>query len=129
MVMEEISQLIEDCNVKREVLIEYREKINLMQKQLLKFAALSLPKEDLTDLERFQNQFHIQLINIHDLRHDLKVYQHRVKAESHFDDGVTTETRNKHKDLVSQYDILENLLSNLETDFSEFLGKPADVEA
>ncbi len=129
MVLEEISQLIEDCNSKRDALTVHRDKINTLQKQLLKFAAQSLPKDDLTDLEHYQNQFHIQLINIHDLRHDLKAYQQRVKVESHFDDGVSAETMKKHQDLAGQYNTLEGLLTNLENDFSDFLKKPHDAVA
>lgn len=129
MVLEEISQLIDDCNVKREALSSHRDKINSLQKKLLKFAAGSLPKDDLTDLEHFQNQFHIQLINIHDVKHDLKAYAQRLKVESHLHDGVTTETINKHKELSEQFDTLENMLNELENEFGYFLEKPHDVVA
>jgi hypothetical protein len=123
MVLEEISHLIEDCNVKREVLTNHREKINTFQKELLKHAAQSLPRNDLTDLEHYQNQFHIQLINIHDLKHELKLYQQRLKVESHLHDGVTNETISKHDELISHYNTLENLLRTLENEFMAFVKK------
>ena len=123
MVLEEISQFIEDCNVKRDVLVEHREKIHSMQKDLLKFAAMSLPKDDLTDLEHFQNQFHIQLINIHDLRHDLKLSQQRLKTELHVHEDVSDSALQKHNDIMSQFDTLEKLLQDLESSFAGFLNR------
>lgn len=129
MVLEEISQLVADCDAKRENLTSHREKINSLQKELLKFAAQSLPKDDLTDLEHYQNQFHIQLINIHDLKHDLKLFQHRVKANSHLMDDGTADVKNEYESLLSQFDTLEKLLTDLEGDFSDFLKKPHEVVA
>lgn len=124
MVLEEISQLIEDCNLKRETLSGYRESINHAQKNLLKVASKRLDKDDLTDLEHYQNQFHIQLINIHDLKHDLKAYQHRLKVESHLHDGVSGETFNKHKQLSEEFTSLENILNDLNNEFEGFMLKP-----
>ncbi len=124
MVLEEISQLIEDCNLKRDVMVEHRDKIHKMQKDLLKFAAHRLPKDDLTDLEHYQNQFHIQLINIHDLRHDLKLIQQRLKTELHVHEDVSESALRKHSDISSQFDTLEKLLDDLESDFNEFLQRP-----
>jgi len=124
MVLEEISQLIEDCNVKRDVLVEHREKIHQLQKELLKFAAQSLPKDDLTDLEHYQNQFHIQLINIHDLRHDIKLHQQRLKTELHVHEDVSEGVIQKHKEIMSQFDTLEQLLEGVEAEFVSFLKRP-----
>lgn len=124
MVLEEISQLIEECNSKREILKDYRDSINHSQKSLLKVAAMRLNKEDLTDLEHYQNQFHIQLINIHDLKHDLKAYQHRLKVESHLHDGVSNETLQKHTELSGQFELLEGIIKGLNKDFEDFIQKP-----
>lgn len=124
MVLEEISQLIEDCNVKREVLVQHREKIHSLQKELLKFAAISLPKDDLTDLEHYQNQFHIQLINIHDLRHDLKMHQQRLKTELHIHEDVSDNVIQKHKEMDGHFETLAKLLEDLEEDFNAFLKRP-----
>lgn len=129
MVLEEISQLIADCDAKREVLTSHREKINSLQKDLLKFAAQSLPKDDLTDLEHYQNQFHIQLINIHDLKHDLKLFQHRAKVMSHLQDETDGDIKKEYDNLLSQFETLERLLNDLENDFSGFLKKPHEVLA
>jgi polyhydroxyalkanoate synthesis regulator phasin len=127
MIPEEISQLIEDCNVKREVLANHREKINVLQKELLKFAAKSLPKEDLTDLEHYQNQFHIQLINIHDLKHDFKLFLHHLKSAAHLQEGLSDETVSQHQELISHFNTLENLLNDLENNFSDFVKKPHEM--
>lgn len=124
MVLEEISQLIEDCDVKRATLSSYRESINHLQKSLLKLASQRLEKTDLTDLEHYQNQFHIQLINIHDLKHDLKAYQHRLRVESHLHDGVSQDTLSKHKELADQYDLLDKIIKDLNSDFESFMTKP-----
>ncbi len=127
MAMEEISQLIEDCNVKREFLTNFRDKIHGMQRQLLQFAAKSLPKEDLTDLERFNNRFHIQLINIHDVRDELKVHQQHLKSESKISDSLSAEALGQHKELTDQFHTLESLLHDLDQDFNEFMAKPVEI--
>jgi len=125
MVLEEISELMEDCNSKRQILKDYRESLQNAQKGLLKFASQNLPKDDLSDLEHFQNQFHIQLINIHDLRHDYKAYQQRLKVESQLHGGITDEILQKQKELRSQYEVLEDIIKGLNKNFEEFLQKPA----
>ncbi|MFT3904086.1 MAG: hypothetical protein QM727_13000 [Niabella sp.] len=122
MVLEEISQLIEDCNEKREILSEYRHKINQLQKDLLKVAAGRLNKDDLTDLEHYQNQFHIQLINIHDVKHDLKIFQHQLKAEAHLHDSTSPEMIETHKSLTNAYDQLKTTLDGLQQQFEAFAG-------
>ncbi len=123
MVLEEISQLIEDCDSKRETLSNYRDDINESQKQLLKIALKRLEKDDLTDLEHYQNQFHIQLINIHDLRHELRACQHRLKTEGQLHDGMSSDTIDHHKSLSVDYDSLESILKDLQVEFDEFVAK------
>ncbi|MFV0606939.1 MAG: hypothetical protein ACK5NK_13985 [Niabella sp.] len=124
MVLEEISQLMEDCNVKREALAEQRDAINQSQKELLKLAAKRLEKDDLTDLEHYQNQFHIQLINIHDLKHDLKSFLQLLKMESRLQDSVSEEMVKKQQELDGEFTSLQETLQNLQNDFGEFLSKP-----
>lgn len=123
MVLEEISQLVEDCESKRDLLGNYRDVINDSQKKLLKIALKRLEKDDLADLEHYQNQFHIQLINIHDLRHELRACQNRLKAEGQLHDAISSETIDNHKTLSVDYDSLKTILKELQEEFDEFVTK------
>ncbi len=123
MVLEEISHLIEDCNSKREELSKFREAINDSQKTLLGVASKRLNKDDLEDLEHYQNQFHIQLINIHDMRHELKVCQHRLKVEGHLENGTSEETMEQFNQLSREYESLESALTQLRLDFDDFISR------
>ena len=68
-------------------------------------------------IEHFHNQFHIQLINLHDLKHEIK--HHIFEAEKHPNFGH----RIPHHYLKDKLDILFNFLEKLETDFHHFMNK------
>ena len=68
MVQVDISQLSGECNTWREKLRNYREEFSNDEARLRQVAGQPLSKEQLQDVEHLHNQFHIQLINIHDLK-------------------------------------------------------------
>lgn len=117
----EISQVLADCNAKREALSNHRDSINKSQKQLLKVASQRLAKEDLTDLEHYQNQFHIQLINIHDLKHSIKFYDHQLEAAQRSPGGIPSHLEEERKKIDEEYQYLENTLADLNRDFETFV--------
>jgi benzoyl-CoA reductase/2-hydroxyglutaryl-CoA dehydratase subunit BcrC/BadD/HgdB len=116
MVTVDISQLSGECNTWRDSLRSYREELNQFKKQLQHTAGKSLSKEQLHDVEHYHNQFHIQLINIHDLKHAIK--HHIAEAQHHPNFGHKIPHHNlelKVKDLSAD-------IGKLLTDFQNFLN-------
>ena len=68
-------------------------------------------------IEHFHNQFHIQLINVHDLKHEIR--RHVIEAERHPDFGH----RIPHHHLKDKLDLLIADLDKLEKDFHNFINK------
>lgn len=128
MVQEEISHFLDECNTVRETLRKYRDDINDSQKRLLKVASSRLEKDDLTDLEHYQNQFHIQLINIHDFKHDYKVYQNHVRHEGQYDRQVSDHTRETRTRLMNEFNDLESTLQELQKEFESFVQGHLDSQ-
>ena len=81
MVQVEISQLAAECNSWREALRGYREEFAKDKIKLQDVTRHSLSKDQLQDVEHLQNQFHIQLINIHDLKHAIKAHHRTMEME------------------------------------------------
>jgi fumarate hydratase class II len=114
----DIAQLAQECNGWREQLRQERSEIGDMKKHLQHVAAANPPKELLTDIEHYHNQFYIQLINIHDLKQAIKNHEQQVQ---HGD--TTDECLAKHEELHSEYENLEHIITDLRTDFNKFLSR------
>jgi len=121
MVQTDITQLSRECSDWRDTLRSLRDQINGCKSQLQEIASKSLSKESLTDVEHFHNQFHIQLINIHDIKQAIKAHDRRVHFESSAHQGqITEETLADHESLFDQYDRLTSTLKNLTEEFNSF---------
>jgi chromosome segregation ATPase len=123
MVQTDISQLSRECNQWREQLHSFRDEFNELKRKLLEAASHAHSKEDQTELDHYQNQFHIQLINIHDLKqlvkaHDKKVhFEVTVKGEQ-----VSEQTLANHEHLHDEFISLKETLGELKNDFNRFIG-------
>ena len=123
MVQTDISQLSKECNQWRERLHSYRDEFNQLKSNLQKAVNKSLSKDQLTDLEHYQNQLHIQLINIHDLKQAVKAHDRKVNFEVATNGGqVTDEVYADHENLYEEYQSLEQTLNDLRSDFSKFVS-------
>ena len=123
MVQTDISQLSKECNEWRERLHSRREEFNQLRIQLQHVAGKSLSKEQLTDLEHYQNQLHIQLINIHDLKQAVKAHDKKISLEVASTGGMVTEdTFTDHENLYDNYQSLDQTLSDLCSDFKDFVN-------
>ena len=124
MVQTDISQLSGECSTWRAALRSYREEFTQDKVRLQQAAGHTLPKEKLQDVEHLQNQFHIQLINIHDLKQAIKAHDRRVSYEKDLNNGqVHEETLAEHENLFDQYQSLENTLQELRHEFKGFLER------
>lgn len=126
MVQVDILQLTAECNAWREKLRQYREELNNDETRLRQEAGLPLSKEQLQAVEHLHNQFHIQLINIHDLKQAIKAHDRRMQFERvAFNGHVNEDSYNRHETLQQEYAALEQTLSGLRAEFSAFLGRKA----
>lgn len=107
--------LIGECKEWYDELASYRQKINGLKNELYYFAPGKTDQETRLGIEHFHNQFHIQLINIHDLKHEIK--QHIRDADQHPGFGH----RIPHHFIKEKVDLLLNDLDKLEEDFHNFV--------
>ena len=124
MVTTDISQLTAECNTWREQMRAYREEITHLKNQLRQIALNVTRYEHLQDVEHYENQFHIQLINIHDLKHSIKVHDYKTMMARVDNNGqVNHTTMAEHQHLFAEYQRLQSLLDELKDRFRQFIAK------
>ena len=124
MVQVEIAQLTGECNTWRESLRQFREEFNQDKAKLQQAVSQPLSKDQLQDVEHLHNQFHIQLINIHDLKQAIKHHDRKISFETSVNKGqLNDETVAEHEKLFDRYQHLENMLLELREEFNSFLHR------
>lgn len=120
MVQTDISQLARECSNWREHLHSLRDEFHQHQSTLQSAVKTQLTKDQQTDLEHFQNQLHIQLINIHDLKQAVKAHDKQLNFEVS-EGNINEATASHHEDLYNQYQTLDSSLGELRNEFSNFV--------
>ena len=123
MVQVETSQLISECESWRQTLRQYRDEFTQDKIKLQQAASHTLSKDQLQDVEHLHNQFHIQLINIHDLKQAIKTHDRKIGYEQRELNGLNEETMADHETLFNQYQSLEHTLQDVRDEFNSFLGR------
>ena len=124
MVQVETSQLSGECNTWREKLRQYRDELSKDKTKLQDAASQPLSKDQLQDVEHLHNQFHIQLINIHDLKQAIKAHDRKISYEMNVNNGMLhAETLATHENLLDQYQTLDLTLQELRAEFDGFLSR------
>ena len=124
MVQVDISQLTRECNGWREQLRTYREEFTQDETRLRQVASQPLSKEDLQDVEHLHNQFHIQLINIHDLKQAIKAHDRKMNFEKMaFNGNVNEDSYTRHESLSQDYSSLAQTLHSLREEFKRFVTR------
>lgn len=123
MVQVETSQLTAECNAWRDALRQYRDEFIREKSELQQICSRQLSKDQLQEVEHLHNQFHIQLINIHDLRHAIKAHARLIDYELNVNKGhLREETLAEHEMLFEQYQSLDFKLHDLRHEFNHFLS-------
>lgn len=120
MVQTDVSQLTAECKDWLQILRNYRDEFQTSKKSLQEICRKDLSKKQLFEVEHFDNQFHIQLINIHDLKHSIKIHEKRVEKEASGDIGEDNYTL--HEELLNEFLSLESTLQELRNDFRTFIS-------
>ena len=122
MVLTDISQLSAECSEWRQILRNYREELQDYKKALQESCRKTLSKEQLLEVEHFDNQFHIQLINIHDLKQSIKTHERKIQYETSESGNASEATFAYHEDLLDQFLMQENTLQQLREEFKNFVN-------
>lgn len=117
MVSTDISQLATECADWRQILRNYRDEFHNCEKALTETCRQSLTKDHLTQVEHFQNQFDIQLRNIHDLKQTIKTHERKVQR-----DNAGDEVYAEHESLLNEFLSLEGTLQELRDEFRNFIN-------
>ena len=124
MVQVDISQLTGECNAWRAQLRQFRDEFNQDEARLRQVASQTLSKDQLQDVEHLHNQFHIQLINIHDLKQSIKIHDRKLNFEKSVLNGsVNEDSLADHENLYNEYQSLQQTLTDLRSEFNEFLNR------
>lgn len=123
MVTTDISQIAGECSTWRNTLRDQRSNFTSLKQKLQQLATNLQDKNALQDLEHLENQFYIQLINIHDLKHAIKEHEQIASWEKERNGQVTDATLSAHEDLHTQYEQLQATLNNVKQEFSSFVKK------
>ncbi|MEO6315226.1 MAG: hypothetical protein ABIU63_08270 [Chitinophagaceae bacterium] len=124
MVTTDITQLTADCNSWRQQMRNYRDEIVHLKNQLRQTAMKVSGRDHLRDVDHYENQFYIQLINIHDLKHSIKVHDHKTAVARVSKNGkINPTTIAEHQHLHEQYSRLQSLLDELKNRFNQFISK------
>ena len=116
MLVEAQQQLVDEAMEWISHLRTYIGDINEMKNKLYTWAAHTSDRDALIQIERYHNQFHIQLINLHDIKHSIRLYMNECKL--HPDADLSA----KHQDLEEQYKFLINDLDHLKNNFTTFIS-------
>ena len=121
MVTTEVAQLSKECNAWRETLRSHRDEFGRFKNRLQDLAGRQTHRDVLLEVEHLDNQFHIQLINIHDLKQSIKIHQRQIDAGMAANNGtIPDEVLAHHENLYDDYQQLENTLQELRTEFDHF---------
>ncbi len=122
MVQTDISQLSAETAEWRQILRNYRDEFTESKKVLQDTCRQDLSKEHLPDVEHLQNQLHIQLINIHDLKQQIKLHDRKVEFEKSKGDQISEDVFAEHEKLLDEFLTLEHTLQELRAEFKEFIS-------
>ena len=126
MVQVDISQLSKECNSWREQLRQFREEFTNDETHLTQKASQSLTKDQLQEVEHLHNQFHIQLINIHDLKQAIKAHDRKMNFERVAFNGLVNEdSHSRHESLLKEFQELKQTLQKIRNEFNLFLKQLA----
>lgn len=124
MVTTEVAQLSQECNAWRETLRSFKDEFQQMKQQLQDKAKGHTHKEDLLQVEHLDNQLHIQLINIHDLKQAIKQHDKKVLLEvAQKESSISESTLLDHEKLFDAYTSLDNTLQDIRHEYDRFTNR------
>lgn len=117
----EVGQLASECTLWIDTLRSFRLKFSDYKKQLQNYSVDQTQHDVLLEIEHLYNQFHIQLINIHDLKQAVKRHMQNISYErTHTDGNMSDDILARHEYLYDEYQRLETTLHIISREFDRF---------
>ena len=102
----------------------YEEDLGILKERLLEVAGKNTGEEAAQGIEHFQNQFEIQLKNIHDLKHSIQNTERQAVRDTQLHAGhVSLEVINQKAALAEDMKQFETTIKELRSEFNTFLSK------
>lgn len=116
----EVGQLAGECNLWLDTLRSFRNKFNNHKAILQDIAINQTQKEVMLEIEHLDNQFHIQLINIHDLKQSIKKHLQKIGYDRAGIGHISDDVLARHEYLYDEYQRLETTLHIISREFERF---------
>jgi septation ring formation regulator EzrA len=117
----EVGQLAGECTMWIDTLRAFRNKFQNYKITLLDLAANQTQKDMLLEIEHFDNQFHIQLINIHDLKQSVKRHVNKIGYERMNNKQLSDDVLARHEYLYDEFQRLDTTLHIISREFERFI--------
>lgn len=117
----DVGQLAGECSLWLDTLRSFRNRFNKHKSSLQDIAASQTQRDVLLEIEHLDNQFHIQLINIHDLKQSIKRHMQNVAYERSNNRQITDDILARHEFLYDEYQRLETTLHIISREFERFV--------
>lgn len=115
-------QLAGECNLWIDTLRSFRNKFQTYKTDLQQTAGSETQQDVLQEIDHLDNQFHIQLINIHDLKHMVKKHMQRIGYGGFANNrNISDDVLARHEYLYDEYQRLETTLHIISREFQRFL--------
>ena len=122
MVTTDVAQLSGECNLWRDTLRSFRDEFASHKNRLQLVAGHQTQRDVLQEIEHLDNQFHIQLINIHDLKQAIKVHDRKIAVEmATHNSQLSDEIIADHENLFDEFQSLEHTLRDISEQFDQFI--------
>lgn len=116
----EVGQLAGECNLWLDTLRSFRNRFNNHKTTLRQLSLNQTQRDVLLEIEHLDNQFHIQLINIHDLKQAIKRHMQNIHYERASIGYVSDDILARHEYLYDEYQRLETTLHIISREFERF---------
>ncbi len=118
----ETGQLAGECTMWIDTLRSFRNRFNNYKLALMEISPGHTEKDVLLEIEHLDNQFHIQLVNIHDLKQSVKRHMQKIGYERTHDKGILSDdVLARHEYLYDEYQRLETTLHIISREFDRFV--------
>jgi hypothetical protein len=116
----EVGQLAGECNLWLDTLRTFRNTFQHNKSVLQDMAVNQTQKDILLEIEHLDNQFHIQLINIHDLKQAIKRHKQKVSFERAETGHISDDLLARHEFLYDEFQRQEATLETISKEFGRF---------
>ncbi len=117
----EVGQLAGECTLWLDTLRSFRNKFQDYKSTLMKVASNQTQRDVLLEIEHLDNQLHIQLINIHDLKQSIKRHMQKIGFERVNNNHLSDDVLARHEYLYDEYQRLDTTLHVISREFEQFV--------